>query len=35
MSMRTANPKDPQNAVRLIWQRLQERYYSPELVEEP
>ncbi|XP_062602313.1 uncharacterized protein LOC134264026, partial [Saccostrea cucullata] len=33
MSMRTANPKDPQKAVRLIWQRLQERYGSPELVE--
>ncbi|KAK3107001.1 hypothetical protein FSP39_004706 [Pinctada imbricata] len=32
-SMKTANPKDPQRAVRLIWQRLQERYGSPELVE--
>ena len=33
MSMRTANPMDPQKAVQLIWQRLQERYGSPELVE--
>lgn len=33
MTMRTANPKDPEKAVDLIWQRLQERYGSPELVE--
>ena len=33
MSMRTANPKNPKNALKLIWQRLQDRYGSPELVE--
>ena len=32
-SMKTANPQNPLKAVHLIWQRLQERYGSPELIE--
>ncbi|XP_023930308.1 uncharacterized protein LOC106157407 [Lingula anatina] len=33
ISIKTANPSQPQKAVKEIWERLEERYGSPELIE--